>query len=136
MITKLPLCFLLGFATLLGGCSTAIVPLKPITTVEVWVAQPATAPTSQAAESEPATRVASTSNADTQAATAPSTQLTAATATAPASNLIKRTRVVDPNQTVRYVYRGNYQHIWQEATSLLTHLGYTIDRHDYRLGVL
>lgn len=133
---------LLGFTALLG-CSTAIVPLKPVTTVEEWVPSrttstaPATqseaathpAPSTQVALTEPST----TSAPETQAATTPTTQVT----TVPTEpKLVKHSRVVDPNQSVRYVYRGNYQHIWQEATGLLTHLGYVLDRQDYRMGVI
>jgi hypothetical protein len=48
----------------------------------------------------------------------------------------KVTKEVDPNQTAKFVYDADYDLVWQQATSLLTTMGFRLDRQDYRLGVL
>jgi hypothetical protein len=45
-------------------------------------------------------------------------------------------RTIDPNQTSRFIYKATYDNLWQQATDLLTRTGFTLDRQDYRLGVL
>ena len=45
-------------------------------------------------------------------------------------------RVVDPNQTTRFVYHATYDRVWRESLALFEKLGYRVDRQDYRLGVL
>lgn len=100
-----------GLVLLLGltACSTSVVPMRPLVSVqyeEPAVTQPATT-------SAPAT---------------------ASAATKPAT--VTKTRVTDPNQTVRHAYRTNYDYLWGKALQTLVALGYTIDRQDYRLGVI
>ncbi|HUO09181.1 MAG TPA: hypothetical protein VM008_12815 [Phycisphaerae bacterium] len=96
--------------------------------------------TSQRATTEPTTRVATTESAATQAATTQSTTAAKAfdkrlsAAAHPGQHLI--VRVIDPNQTSRYIYHASYDNIWQQAMKLLTNTGFTLDRKDYRLGIL
>lgn len=125
MKPALLLALLLPALVFLGGCASTIQPLRPMQEVEYWV--PA-----HGAATAPATSPA------TAPATARATQTIAAPATSPATQpgMIRETRLVDPNQTVRYLYRGSYDHIWQEAMNLLTHCGFRLDRQDYRLGIL
>jgi hypothetical protein len=54
----------------------------------------------------------------------------------PGKIYVKRERTVDPNQTGRFIYRANYDDLWNASMLLLADLGYTIDRRDYRLGVI
>lgn len=105
-------------ALLVGGCQSTIVPLQPVQEVEYWVPR---------------------DGADTQPGGLAATMPTTAPATGPATqgaDLVRRVRIVDPNYTVRYVYRANYDKVWQEAMLLLNDLGYVVDRRDYRMGVL
>ena len=83
-------------------------------------------------------KVATTEAASTEAATQPTTEAAAGAATRPdhrGEHLV--VKVIDPNQTTsRYLYHGDYDNIWQQATKLLVEMGFTLDRKDYRLGVL
>lgn len=62
----------------------------------------------------------------------------AATQTQPATGPggAEAVRVVDPNQTTRFIYHATYDRVWRESLALFERLGYRIDRQDYRLGVL
>jgi hypothetical protein len=82
--------------------------MQPLQRVEEWVPD---APASQ-----PATQMATT---------APATQ--------PGHTVV---RMVDPNETARFVYDANYDNVWSQATMLLNKTGFLIDRRDYRLGVI
>ena len=82
-------------------------------------------------------KVATPEAASTEAATQPTTEAAAGAATRPdhrGEHLV--VKVIDPNQTSRYLYHGDYDNIWQQATKLLVEMGFTLDRKDYRLGVL
>ena len=82
----------------------------------------------QVAESEPvATQIAST-----QPTTTPTTPTTLPTH--PGQHIV--VKVIDPNQTSRYIYHATYDNIWQQAMKLLTDTGFRLDRKDYRLGIL
>ena len=45
-------------------------------------------------------------------------------------------KVVDPNQTAKFIYKASYDNIWQQGITLLSRCGFSLDRKDYRLGVL
>ena len=156
---------LVAAAGLLAGCESNIVPMKPLQRIETWQpdevvplqptttqaaeesatapatqtasSQPATEPSTQTALTEPATSPA-TQTADSQPASQPATQLAS---TEPATQPTTRpgkmiVKIIDPNQTIRYVYHASYDRTWQEAMTLLNKTGFTLDRKDYRLGVL
>ena len=109
-------------AALLSGCQSHIEPLEPVRTEEVWV--PVEAQTQPAATS-PATQLAETG---------PVTEPTATT-TAPATQPgHMATRVIDPNQTTRFVFNASYDNVWQQEMLLLHNMGFALDRQDYRLG--
>lgn len=109
------------FSVILPGCQSSIRPLRPVERVEVWVPEeplpPATAPATQTAD----------------AATLPATMPIGTAATQPGRTIIK---VIDPNQTSRFIYNASYDNIWQQAMHLLGRTGFALDRQDYRLGVL
>ncbi len=134
-------------ATFLAGCESNILPLQPLQRTEVWVpdapvaastqaaTEPTTAPTTQTADATPSATTAPTTQL---ASTAPTTQ-TASTeaATQPTTqpgHLV--VRIIDPNETTRFVYHGDYDNIWKQAMDLLTKTGFEVDRTDYRLGIL
>jgi hypothetical protein len=152
---------LVGCALFAGGCGSTIVPMRPLQTVEEWVPASTTAPATQTASTEmapttesSATQVATTAagtQSETMAAatatsepatmaaataTAPTTALAATTTAATRPGMVKRIRVIDPNQTVRFVYKARRQRIWDRAEQLLVDMGYVLDRQDYRLGAL
>ena len=60
-----------------------------------------------------------------ESATAPTTQ--------PGRMVVK---IVDPNETTRYVYNANYDNVWRQGMAILTSTGFVLDRQDYRLGVM
>jgi hypothetical protein len=102
-------CLLILAAALLAGCTSRIVPLRPVQQVETWVPD-----------------AAATQPAETQAAaTEPATQ--------PGRIVLK---TVDPNETARYIYNANYDNVWRQAIAVLNASGFELDRQDYRLGVL
>ena len=37
-------------------------------------------------------------------------------------------KVIDPNQTARYIYRASYDNIWQQARKLLNDTGFLLDQ--------
>jgi hypothetical protein len=113
-MTKWPLILV---AALFAGCTSHLVPLRPVQRVETWVED---TPATQPAE-------ASTAPATTQAADA--TQPT----TRPGHMAVK---LVDPNETTRFIYDASYDNIWKQGISILNDAGFVIDRQDYRLGVL
>lgn len=117
--------FLLAAAALASGCASHVVPLSPVREVQEWQPEENTA-TAPATQESAATASAPS---QTMAASAPAT----AAATQPGHMV---TKVIDPNQTTRFVYKATYDTIWQQATLLLNKLGFTVDRRDYRLGVL
>jgi hypothetical protein len=101
---------LLTAALLAVGCTSHIVPLRPIQREEVWIPDtPAT--TAAATEASPATT----------AATQPGHMVT---------------RVTDPNETSKFIYKGTYDNIWRQAAAIVTAAGFSLDRQDYRLGVM
>ncbi len=107
---------------------------------------PAAAPVATAA-SAPATAsasVAATAGAPA-AGTAPATDVatatTAATTTAPATEPATQpghmiVKLVDPNQSARFIYNASYDNVWKQALDILTKTGFAMDREDYRLGVM
>jgi hypothetical protein len=115
-------------AILLAGCESDIRPIRAVRHVEVWV------PDENATATQPATQLATT-----EPATAPATQ-TAATSqpTTLAAHVgeHKIVKIIDPNQTSRFVYKADYDNIWQQAMVLLNRTGFLLDRKDYRLGIL
>ena len=130
-----------GVFSLGTGCTTStITPMRAMQRVEYVVDVPASQPATSTARattaSAPATEPAPL--AATTPATEPSTQI-ATTSTAPATQptvRVTKVKIVDPNQTARYVYAATYDHIWEESMALLVREGYRIDRQDYREGVL
>ena len=107
MINRLPLFFLATLPLATAACTSHIQPLRPVQQVEEWIP-------------------------DTASTTAPATT-SSQPATQPGHVVMK---VIDPNQTSRFVYKAGYDNLWQQATSLLNRTGFTLDRQDYRLGVL
>jgi hypothetical protein len=86
--------------------------------------------------SGPATRIAST-----QSSTAPATQDSGpSTQDSPALENLppgrKVVKIIDPNQTARFVYKASYDNVWKQAMQLIARTGFTLDRRDYRLGVI
>jgi len=102
-----------------GGCTSHIVPLRPMQKVEVWVpdAPPQTAPAATAATTT----------------TQPTATLAVPADTQP-GHMVATT--VDPNQSSRFVYNAGYDNIWKQALDILTQTGFAIDRQDYRLGAI
>jgi hypothetical protein len=112
-------CTVLLAAGAVGACTSHIVPLRPLEQAEVWVPDnPTTSPSAAAATSM---APAVTDPAATEATTQP-------------GHLV--TRMVDPNQTTRFVYNASYDNVWKQASALLTTMGFEIDRQDYRLGAI
>jgi hypothetical protein len=113
----------------LAGCHSSIQPLRPVERVEMWV--PDDAPTDSAA----ATMAAAAEPATLPASSQPAPPAVAATgpATRPGHMAVK---VNDPNQTARFIYKASYDNIWQQSMLLLHHMGFELDRQDYRLGVM
>lgn len=111
-----------------GGCTSHLVPLRPVQKVEVWVPD---APA--ATQTAPAPMAASTAPAGTAPATTTAPVIATAPATQPGHMV---TKTVDPNRTARFVYDANYDNVWKQAQDILTQTGFAIDRADYRLGVL
>lgn len=121
-------------AALFGGCESNIRPIQPIRHVEVWVPDDATTqPATQIASTMPSTEPA-TQAASTEPATAPATQFASTEPSHTGEHLI--TKIIDPNQTSRYIYKATYDNVWQHAMQLLARTGFTLDRKDYRLGIL
>ncbi len=145
---------------LLPACTSHIVPLQPVQRVEEWVPDepattiaatlPATTTPADATSTAPSTSVAMTTTAagtlpeattataaTTATTTAATTQATATTTTAPATQpghmVVK---VIDPNQTARFIYKASYDTIWRQAIALINATGFAVDRQDYRLGVI
>ncbi len=123
-----------------AGCTSSIRPLRPIEHVQVWQAgdgtlhplaatrPAATAPATMAAleGSAAATAPAATQIADASSTTEPATQ--------PAGQIV--TRDIDPNQTARFIYKASYDNVWKQSQELLRHMGFELDRQDYRDGVM
>ena len=103
------------------GCESHILPMRPVERVETWAPDE---PVAAGDTTQPATQPGTASVA---AATAP--------ATGPANTHLV-VKVVDPNQTARFIYRASYDNIWQQAITVLNKSGFALDRQDYRLGVL
>jgi len=91
----------------IAGCQSNLRPILPLQQVEEFVPDATTQP----AASGPAT----------EAATQP-------------GHTVMRT--VDPNQSARFIYNASYDNVWAQATALLNKTGFSLDRKDYRLGVL
>jgi len=117
MKPTLLIALLLPVFAFLTGCASTIEPLRAPREVEYWVTPPA-------------------EGAATAPATAPATQVATTDPAATRPGMIHKTRMVDSNETVRYLYHGNYDHIWQQSMELLTHTGFRLDRQDYRLGTM
>jgi len=111
-------------AGVVGGCTSHIVPLRPLEKVEVWVPDNAASAPATAAPSTAPTASTTTAPAETAPATAEAT-------TQPGHMV---TRMVDPNQTTRLVYNASYDNVWKQAAGIITKMGFAIDRQDYRLG--
>ncbi len=102
--------------------------------------------TTETAETQSsATQVASTEGAATEAATSPSASSQPSLVTTAPTTLPRNpshrgehivVKVIDPNQTSRYIYHASYDNIWQQAMKLLVDTGFVLDRKDYRLGIL
>jgi hypothetical protein len=45
-------------------------------------------------------------------------------------------KIIDPNETARFVYKASYDNIWKQALQIVSRTGFILDRHDYRLGVI
>jgi hypothetical protein len=124
-------------AGLVVGCQSSLVPLRPVERVETW--EPLVVTTASAGGMEALTTMgAGTQGAASQVAASgpasgPATQATTGPAT---QGMRKVVKIVDPNQTARFVYKANYDRIWQEAMQILAQTGFALDRKDYRLGVL
>jgi hypothetical protein len=143
--------FIANPAPILAGCESHIVPLRPAQTVEIWVEDDPTVPTTEpatnalaATETAPATlpTVASSEPA-TAPGTAPATEPATAAATQPADQAQPTTRpghhvtrTIDPNQTARYIYNAGYDNVWKQGMAILTEAGFALDRQDYRLGTM
>jgi hypothetical protein len=145
---------LLLFPLACAGCETHIVPLRPAQTVEMWVEDEppttTTAPATAAASTEtaPATEPAIAATAPaTEPATAPATEPATAATTEPSEpgtqNAVPTTRpgrmitrVIDPNQTARFVYNASYDNVWKQGLAILSSAGFALDRQDYRLGTI
>ncbi len=109
---------LLALALFAVGCTSHIVPLRPVERVEEWVP-----------DAPPATVVSTTASttAATEAATA------SAPATQPGHMVVK---VKDPNETSRFIYKASYDNVWRQANEIVAAAGFSLDRQDYRLGVM
>jgi hypothetical protein len=133
---------------LVAGCQSSVVPLRPIERIEVWEPMTVTTVAADAPEAAAATEAAtqSATQAATSAATPattraagavsttePATQASTQPATRPGRKVIK---IIDPNQTLRFVYKANYDRVWEQALQILAKTGFILDRQDYRLGVL
>jgi len=130
MIKGIGTILLIGAAGLAGGCASHVVALAPVREVQEWqLDEPATVPATQ---ETPATTTAS-APPETMAASAPAAAPQTAPATQPGHMV---TKLVDPNQTSRFIYKATYDTIWQQATLLLSNMGFSLDRRDYRLGVV
>ena len=92
----------------LTGCESHILPLRPLQRVQMWVPDDG-------------------SNAFPLSEEADDREL-------PPGQEI--TRVIDPNQTARYIYNASYDNIWEQSMLLVARAGFTIDRKDYRQGVI
>jgi hypothetical protein len=102
-----------------AGCTSHIVPLRPVERVEEWVA-----------DDVPATLAATETASATETAPA-----TAATAEAPATRPGRMVvRIIDPNETSRFIYKASYDNIWRQANGILTAAGFALDLEDYRRG--
>jgi len=89
-----------------------------------------------AASQEAGTQVAGTQAAATEpAGSQPATSPAAASTQAlpPGKKVIK---IIDPNETSRFIYKASYDNVWQQALQLVSRTGFTLDRQDYRLGVI
>lgn len=129
---------------LVAGCQSSVVPLRPIERIEVWepmsvttvAADAAEPPTTTATATGPASQAATqatTQVAGSAATTEPATQASTQPTTRPGRKVIK---ILDPNQTLRFVYKANYDRVWEQAMQVLAKTGFILDRQDYRLGVL
>ncbi len=95
------------------------------------------AETQDASTESASTQTAQTQGAGTQSAsTQPSHPTTVATTRPSHHGEHLVVKVIDPNQTSRYIYHASYDNIWQQATKLLVDNGFSLDRKDYRLGIL
>ena len=111
-----------------AGCESHIQPLRPVQRIETWVTDE---PVAAADATQPSTQPAT---APETVAAAPTAGPATAPATAPAGRMVLK--VVDPNQASRFIYNAGYDNVWQQAIGVLTKAGFTLDRQDYRLGVL
>ena len=137
MIRRIGMMVLFAAAGLAGGCALHIVGLVPVREVREWQLDAGAATETAPAGTMTAPAETASAPAETMAAGMPATASATGPTTAPATqpgHMV--TRVVDPNQTVRFVYKATYDTVWQQATLLLNKLGFTLDRRDYRLGVI
>ncbi|MCL2639264.1 MAG: hypothetical protein FWD53_00310 [Phycisphaerales bacterium] len=123
----------LPLTALLIGCGEShILPMRPLQRVQMWVpdggakAFPISPPTNIVPESDGGLQHI-TILAEEAAATRPDADL-------PPGHEI--TKIIDPNQTSRYVYNASYDNVWQQALLIAAQTGFTVDRKDYRQGVI
>jgi hypothetical protein len=83
--------------------------------------------------SQPETLAATQESPATQIAATQDSGLSTQNSLPPGQKIVK---IIDPNQAAKFVYNASYDNIWQQAMLLLAQTGFTLDRHDYRLGVL
>ncbi|MEI7765989.1 MAG: hypothetical protein WCJ97_00985 [Phycisphaerae bacterium] len=141
----------LGLVATLVGCQSAIVPMEPVLQYEKlgdqWVlispAPEAAAPVEASTEPTSYTKIEPVNIAGQATTTAPATTAptlaevptTAPARTAAVAPLQREFKTVDPNQTTRSA-NVNYDNSWNQAMTELMHLGFRMDRLDYRFGVM
>jgi uncharacterized lipoprotein len=82
----------------------------------------------------PATQTADTQTATTEPAEPAATQEAEVPTNLPPGKRV--TRIIDPNQTERFIYKASYDRLWAHAQFVVNQLGFPIERRDYRLGVI
>jgi len=154
---------MLPLAATLVACESTIQPMRPLQRVELWMpddGSPAIQlskptliePDTHAPSARPTTRPTIIHPVNASASQPATTQLAVTTQSAPTTqeaelrsqdtlppNLPpghKIVKIIDPNQTSRFVYDATYDNIWQQSLLLVAKLGFAIDRHDYRLGTI
>jgi hypothetical protein len=101
--------------------------------VNVPTTDTAAAPSTQTSDAAPATQTADTPPVATQPDAVAATEPAVPAELPPGKKVIK---LIDPNQTTRFVYKASYENVWQQALLLISRTGFTLDRRDYRLGVI
>ena len=111
---------LLGFSWLLGGCHTALVPLKPAAIGPPWAASPVVSTT------RPGKAITKVRGGAIKIG---------AFATVPAT--VKDGWVANlANSTSGIIDIASYRHIFNQAMRLVRHTGYRVSWSSYRLGII